>query len=171
MTIQEKYELWVKNVSDEELKTQLIEMNTITDITLGEDGSLTYKVAGEEGAEGIDAYFYYSLNKKYGVDPEYHNVIKIVAKGKSFFSETGEELYGRGGELYYASQVAWSAENCVTFYNQGHSTNDTCTYYLYLGDCENYVNGKINFFRFDIGSVGGEEITIYSIEMLHIELD
>lgn len=146
----------------------------IENIEITEDGALTYTVSDavtnpESGT--VDAYFYYALNKKYGIDPSYHNVLKIVVNGKPFFDNDGNQLYGRGGELYYSSTTGWSAERIVTFYNQGHSVNDTLTYYVYLGDVEDYVNGDVKYFRFDIGSIPGEEIVIYSMEMLHVDID
>ena len=146
----------------------------IENITL-KDGVLSYSTisTGEVDANGelkvLDAYFYYTLNKKLGFDSGKYNAIKIVMNTHVVHEEGWKK---NGGEVYYAyGKNEWSADRSAQFFQQGITMNDTYVVYIYLGDCEGYSDADVTQFRFDIGGTQGQETVIYSIEAFYIEVD
>ena len=146
----------------------------IENITL-EDGVLKYNIikTGQTNDNGepaaVDAYFYYTLNKKYDFDSSRHNAIKLVLKSEVINEDGWKKI---GGEMFYAfGDTSWKAEQSAQFFQQGITKSDTYVVYIYLGNCPGYSDGNVKTLRFDIGGTQGQEITVYSIEAFTVEVD
>jgi hypothetical protein len=142
------------------------------------DGVLNYSIieTGEVDENGnsknVDAYFYYTLNKKQGFDSSKHNFIKIVMNSDILDVNDEEGWKKNGGEMFYTSgDTAWKVEKGATFFQQGITHEDKYVVYIYLGDCPEYSDGVVRTLRFDIGGKQGQEITVYSIEAFTLEID
>lgn len=142
------------------------------------DGVLNYSIieTGEVDENGnskrVDAYFYYTLNKKQGFDSSKHNFIKIVMNSDILDVNDEEGWKKNGGEMFYTfGDTAWKVEQGATFFQQGITHEDKYVVYIYLGDCPEYSDGVVRTLRFDIGGKQGQEITVYSIEAFTLEID
>ena len=127
-----------------------------------EDGIIKYEVKNAKG----DPYIYINYSKS-DINTTEYNALRIVvgagdaASGVLFFSTHKDEV-----NKFNPDKYKYTTE-------QGVSTDDKTTIIIYLGDVPEYSDseGKLNSIRFDLGTVDGQTIEIYSIEAFKITVD
>lgn len=124
-----------------------------------EDKVLRFDVTGDP--EKLDPYVSYTLKN---VNTEDYNAIRIVvdadaAKGSSVFFTCGSDQPGQ-----------FSAEKQNPLGVTGACDDGKVTLIGYFGDVESY-KGKLTSLRLDFGSEVGQTVSIYSIDMFHVDVD
>lgn len=122
-----------------------------------EDGVLKYEVAE---AEKPDPYVSFALKN---VSTKDYNAIRIVVDSKA--TEGGCSLYFTCG-----SDTNFSSAKSNGLGVTGKSDDGKTTLIAYIGDVEGF-SGKLTSLRLDFGSEAGQTVSIYSVELFHVDID
>lgn len=125
-----------------------------------EDGVLKYDVTGTD--EKLDPYVYFALKN---VSTNDYNAIRIVVDSEA--TEGGCSLYFTCGNDVSG---AFKADKANGLGVTGKSNDGKTTLIAYIGDVEGFT-GKITSLRLDFGTTAGQTVSIYSVEVFHINID